>query len=326
MTSSPRLMGIAALALLGACAGEEPAAYQGYVEGEYVYVASSQAGTLVELAVDRGSRVERNAPLFVLEQEAEQAARREAAERLRQARARLANLSKGLRPQELAAIEAQYQQALAALAFSEAHFRRQERLIRDGFVSPNTLDAARSQYERDRARVTELEAQRRIGRLPARPDEIRAAEAEVKAAEAALAQAQWRLGQKAVVAPVAGYVEDRLFLPGEWVPAGSPVLSILPPENLKLRFFVPEPDLPKIRIGQPVLARCDGCPAQIPATVVFVSSQPEFTPPVIFSRERREKLLFRVEAKVAPEHAQGLHPGQPVDVALRLERLTPSHE
>lgn len=317
MTSSLRLMSAAVATLLAACGGEKPAAYQGYVEGEYVYVASSQAGTLVELAVDRGSRVERNARLFVLEQDAEQAARREAAERLKQARARLANLTKGLRPEELAAIEAQYQQALAALAFSEANFRRQEKLIRDGFVSPNTLDAARSQYERDRARAAELEAQRRIGRLPARPDEIRAAEAEVKAAEAALAQVEWRLAEKAVVAPVGGYVEDRVFLPGEWVPAGSPVVSILPPENLKLRFFVPEPDLPKIRVGQPVSARCDGCSAEIPATVAFVSSQPEFTPPVIFSRERREKLVFRVEAKVAPEHAAGLHPGQPVDVELR---------
>jgi HlyD family secretion protein len=317
MTSSLRLMSTVVAVLLAACGGEKPTAYQGYVEGEYVYVASSQAGTLVELAVDRGSRVERNARLFVLEQDAEQAARREAAERLKQARARLANLTKGLRPEELAVIEAQYQQALAALAFSEANFRRQEKLIRDGFVSPNTLDAARSQYERDRARAAELEAQRRIGRLPARPDEIRAAEAEVKAAEAALAQVEWRLTEKAVVAPVGGYVEDRVFLPGEWVPAGSPVISILPPENLKLRFFVPEPDLPRIRIGQQVSARCDGCSVEIPATVAFVSSQPEFTPPVIFSRERREKLVFRVEAKVAPEHAQGLHPGQPVDVELR---------
>ncbi len=317
MTSSLRLLGFAVAALLAACGQEKPVAYQGYVEGEYVYVASSQAGTLVELAVDRGVRVERNARLFVLEQEAEQAARREAAERLKQAQARLANLAKGLRREELAAIEAQYQQALAALAFSEAHFRRQEKLIRDGFVSPNTLDAARSQYERDRARAAELEAQRRIGRLPARPDEIRAAQAEVKAAEAALAQVEWRLGQKAVVAPVGGYVEERYFLPGEWVPAGSPVVSILPPENLKLRFFVPEPHLPKVRMGQKVSARCDGCPAEIPATVVFVSSQPEFTPPVIFSRERREKLVFRVEAKVLPDDAAGLHPGQPVDVELR---------
>lgn len=314
-TALPTLL-LAALAL-GGCGADRPAAYQGYVEGEFVRVASTQPGTLTDLAVDRGSAVERGAALFTLEQEAEAAARREAEQRLDEARARLENLTKGRRPDELAALDAGHREAQAALAFSEANYRRQQKLVAEGFVSPNALDAARSAYERDRARVAELDAQRRVGRLPAREDEIRAAEHEVRAAAAVLAQAAWRVGQKAVAAPVAGRVQDRLYLPGEYVPAGQPVVSILPPENLRLRFFVPEPDLARVRLGQAVTARCDGCAEAVPATVSFVSTQAEYTPPVIFSRERRDKLVFLVEARVAPEHADRLHPGQPVDVELR---------
>lgn len=307
---------VATLALTG-CGPEAPVAYQGYVEGEFVRVASPIAGTLVSLAVERGSSVKSGDPLFTLEQESEQAARREAEERVRAAGARLENLEKGKRPEELAAIEAQYREAEAALEFSKANFQRQQQLVAQGFVSPNAADAARSAYDRDQARVAELAAQRKIGRLPARADEIRAARAEVEAAEAALAQARWRVGQKTVAAPVSGAVQDRLYLPGEHVAAGNPVVAILPPENLKLRFFVPEPVLPALRIGQAVAARCDGCGEEIPATVSFISTQPEFTPPVIYSRERREKLVFLVEARVAPERAPRLHPGQPVDVRLK---------
>lgn len=317
MTRRPAF-GIVALlaAVLTGCNDAPDPAYQGYVEGEFVRVASPIAGTLVSLSVERGSVVRAGDPLFALEQESEAAARREAEQRVQAARARLENLEKGKRPEELAAIDAQHREAQAALEFSRANFQRQQKLVADGFVSPNAVDSARSAYERDQARVAELAAQRRIGRLPARADEIRGARAEVEAAEAALAQAAWRLEQKAVAAPAPGTVQDRLYLPGEHVAAGNPVVSILPPENLKLRFFVPEPDLSKLKIGQPVTARCDGCGEAIPATVSFISTQAEFTPPVIYSRERREKLVFLVEAKVAPERAARLHPGQPVDVRL----------
>jgi HlyD family secretion protein len=155
-----------------------------------------------------------------------------------------------------------------------------------------------------------------VARLAARPDEIAAARAEAQAARAALAQAQWRLGQKAVAAPVAGAVQDRLYQPGEFVPAGNPVVVLLPPENLKLRFFVGEPELAKVKTGQAVRASCDGCGAEIPATIHFVSTQAEYTPPVIYSRENRAKLVYLVEARVAAKDAARLHVGQPVEVRL----------
>jgi HlyD family secretion protein len=149
-----------------------------------------------------------------------------------------------------------------------------------------------------------------------REEEIGAARRDVDAAKAVLAQNDWRLAQKSVVAPAAGVIENTYFSRGEWVAAGQPVLSLLPPDKIKVRFFVPENLLGSIRVGQSVSLACSGCGAPIKATIVVIATQPEFTPPIIYSRDSRAKLVFYVEAKPPPEQAVRLHPGQPVDVAL----------
>jgi HlyD family secretion protein len=208
-------------------------------------------------------------------------------------------------------------QAEAQLRLSEAQLKRQERLVASRFTSRETLDEARAARDQDRARIVELKAQLATARLAAREDEIRAAEAEVAAAKAALAQAEWRVDQRSVRSSVEGQVTDTLYVRGEWVPAGSPVVELLPPANIKLRFFVPEPELGAIRLQQPVSVTCDGCPAPIPARITFIAPEAEYTPPVIYSRESREKLVFLVEAHSSPEDAVKLHPGQPVEVRLQ---------
>jgi HlyD family secretion protein len=111
-----------------------------------------------------------------------------------------------------------------------------------GASSTRQFDEARSQRDRDQSRLEELDAQIRIARMPGRDEEIRAAEAAVTAARASLAQAEWRLAQTSGTAPTGGIVVDTLYCPGEMVPAGLPVVQLLPPENIKIRFFVPEPD------------------------------------------------------------------------------------
>ena len=308
---------VGALSLvLCACQRSEPSGFQGYAEGEYVRVAASFAGRLERLHVRRGEEIQAGAPLFALENENESAGRREAEQRLRAAEAQLANLQKGRRPTELAAIEAQLSQTQSALKLSLSQLRRSEQLVSQNFISREKLDEARTAYERDRAHVEQLKADLATARLSARDDEIRAAQAAVEAAQAALAQAEWRLEQKSVRAPVSGLVADTLFVKGEWVPAGAPVASLLPPENIKARFFVPEPQLGTLRVGQPVTIACDGCAAAVSARVTFISSRAEFTPPVIYSRENRAKLVFLVEARPAPQDAVKLHPGQPLDVRL----------
>ncbi len=303
--------------VLAGCTADTPTAFQGYAEGEYVHIAAAFSGTLDTLAVQRGAQVKTGELLFRLESQNESAARNEAAERLKLAAAQLENLKKGKRPSELDAIRAQQAQAQATLRLSETQLRRMERLIGSGAVTREQLDEARSGYERDRARVAELGAQALTARLGAREDEIRAAAAEVGAARAALAQAEWRLAQKSVTATEDGVIDDTLYVQGEWVPAGAPVISLLPPQNIKIRFFVPEAALGALRIGQGVTVACDGCGAAVAAQIRFIASQAEYTPPVIYSKETRSKLVFMVEAWPAPQDAIKLHPGQPVDVALK---------
>lgn len=300
---------------LAACGQAGPqAAYQGYAEGEYVRVASPLAGTLVRLDVAQGMAVAAGAPLFVLEQESEAAARRGAEEGLAQAKAQLADLEKGRRPEEIAAIEARRRQGAAGLELAEAELRRVEALVASGFQSAATLDQARSARDQARAALAGIDAELKVARLAGRADQLDAARAAVAQARAALDQADWRTARKTVPAPVAGVVQDRLYLPGEFVPAGGPVVSILPPGNIKLRFFVPEADLAKFRLGERVEADCDGCGEAIPATVSFVSTRPEYTPPVLYNRDNRAKLVWLVEARPAPSDAARLSPGQPVDV------------
>jgi HlyD family secretion protein len=291
------------------------ATFSGYVEADYVMVTSSIGGTLMRLEVARGDQVAAGTPLFALDDAAERAARDEAAAKLAQAQSQLADLRLGRRQPEIDAIVAQRAQAEAALRQSQADFERQLQLRRTRVSSQKQLDDARTQRDRDQNRLAEIDAQLEVARMPAREDEIRAAEAAVTAAQAALAQAEWRLGQKAGVAPQAGLVVDTLYRPGEMVAAGQPIVQLLPPANVKIRFFVPERVVGGIAIGQVVQVSCDGCGAPVAATVRFISPRAEFTPPVIYSREERARLVFMVEAR-PNERAETLHVGQPVDVAL----------
>jgi HlyD family secretion protein len=285
---------------------------QGYVEGEYVYVGAPVAGRLETLHVARGARVPAGAPLFQLDRSSEQPARDDAAARLARAEASLANLRKGKRPSEIDSIQAQLTQANAMLKLSEAKLERRKPL--GDAVSREDVEQASAEYERDKARIAELQAELETARLGARVDEIQAAEAEVSAAQAQLAQAEWRLDELSQAAPQAGLVVDTLYRTGEWVAAGAPVVSMLPPENVKLRFFVPEPRLGAIEVGDEVQVRCDACAPDLTAVISYISPDAEYTPPVIYSREMRAKLVYLVEAK--PRQPDALRPGQPVDVTI----------
>jgi HlyD family secretion protein len=306
--------GIVSIVLAG-CQKSAEHAFPGYAEGEYVRVASPYAGSLTSLNVKRGERIAKDSPLFALEQESERAAREEAAARLRRAEALVENLRKGKRPEEVAAVRAQLAQGEAALKLSAAELKRTEDLVAAKFLSPAKLDEARSAHERDRSHVAELNAQLRVSQLASRPDEIAAAQAEAKAAKEQLAQAEWRLAQKSQRAPRAALVADTMYTAGEWVQAGMPVVSLLPAENVKLKFFVPEKELGNLKLGQQVQVSCDGC-APMTAQISFVSPQAEYTSPLIYSKDNRSTLVFLVEARAKPEDAVRLHPGQPVDVKL----------
>jgi len=301
---------------LCACQQSPEQVFQGYAEGEYVMVASQLPGRLESLVVTRGARVRAGELLFSLDREEQQAEVAAAGGEVRRQESRLADLRKGERPSELEALLARLESARAAFELSRNELARREELFGRKIISREELDRARTAFERDQAAVGDLEAQLATARLGARSDAVAAARAEVAAARARLRQAEWALAQKNLSAGQDALVFDTFFEPGEFVPAGYPVVSLLPPQNIKIRFFVPEPLLGALHIGQPLAVSFDAAGGPLTAAISYISPQAEYTPPVIFSRETRAKLVFLVEARPALEDAVRLHPGQPVDVRL----------
>ncbi len=309
------LLGLtAALLLLPGCKRTSSTRVQGYAEGEYVYVASPLAGALEKLSVQRGAQVQAGDPLFALECGAETAAFQEAERRLAQGRAQLEDAKKGRRQPEIQAVEQQLQQARAALVLTEKIFKRQEELFRSGASAANEFDTARSARDQDQHRVSQLEADLKTVNLASRDDVISAAEENVRALTAAQDKAGWNLAQKKQTAAQAGFVFDTLYREGEWVAAGRPVVSLLPPANIKVRAFVPEPRIASIHVGDAMRVHVDGIDTPFTGKVSYISPKAEFTPPVIYSQESRGKLVFMIEATFDPAVAVKLHPGQPVDV------------
>ncbi len=302
--------------LLAGCARPAPAGWQGYLEGEFVYVAAPLAGQIDTLAVQKGARVAVGDPLFTLERTNELAAQRQAAAGLQTAQHHLADLEKGARPSELATITARVDATRTAAELSGRELDRVTRLHDTKVLSDDEFDRARLAHEVDLRQIAGVEAELDTARLGARAEAVAGAQSEIEGARAALARADWAVAQKAQAAPGAGLVYDTLFRAGEFAPAGTPVVVLLPPENLLARFFVAEPDFAALKPGDPVQVTVPGLPAPLLAHVSYLSPQPEYTPPVLYNRDNRAKLVFLVEARFAdPVAARDLHPGQPVDVA-----------
>ena len=301
--------------LLAACDQAPKDVWQGYVEAEFTYVAPLNAGRITELKVSRGDQVNAGQVVFALENDAELAARNQAQADLAQAESDLADLQKGARPEDLAIIQAQLDKAKASLSLSVPRLQRREKMVKGSIIGEEELDEAKSSILADRGNIAEYEARLVEAKLPARIDQVLAAQANVDARRAALADAEWQLSRRQEVAPADARVEDVFYRLGETAAAAAPVVSLLAPEQLKLRFFVPEPDLARLSVGQQVAVNCDGCAAGLTATIRFIAREAEFTPPVIYSLTRREKLVFMVEA-TPDDLTQPWHPGLPIDIRV----------
>jgi HlyD family secretion protein len=307
----------ALLLLATGCTRQQAAEYQGYVEGRFVYVASPESGRLDRLSVTRGETVGAGRALFGLDDEPEASAARQAQQALRTSASRLADLKTGKRPPEIEVTRAQLMQAQVEKTQTDRILRSYEAQYRAGGIPQTDLINAQAAADESTAKVRELEAELAVDALPAREQQIRAQNNQVAADSAALAEAEWRLEQKQIASPRQGLVFDTLYRRGEWVAAGNPVVELLPPENLEVRFFVPEAIVGKLKTGEKIRVQCDGCSGAVPATITFISPQAEYTPPVIYSNENRSKLVFMIIAKPPLEKATMLHPGQPVAVTLQ---------
>ena len=302
--------------LLG-CSGKDEDRLPGYVEGEFVYVSAPVSGKLQALHVSRGATVAQGAALFEVDAVAQRAQRDAAQARLAQAQASLQDARKGQRPSELDALQAQYQQTVAAHKLAEVELARQQKLLNDALgSSQQDVDRARATRDQASDQVATLAAQLKTARLGARSDQVTAAQANTNALQAQLEQAEWELSESRQSSPAAGIVSDTLYRVGEWVQAGRPIVALLPPGNIKVRTFVPETRLATLHAGDAAHIRVDGAAQALSGTISFISPRMEFTPPVIYSGAMRDKLVALVEIALAPDLAATLHPGQPVDVVF----------
>jgi HlyD family secretion protein len=292
-----------------------PIMWQGYAEADFVKVGPTQQGLLTAVAVARGDQVAAGDLLFTQDDADDRAARDQAAQMLAQAERQLVNLQNAGKPTEIAQAEANLADARATLVRSTADLARGEAQLPMGGISKQAVDQFRADHLSAQAKVDAAQAALEQARAPmGREGEIEAQRASVAAKRAALGMAEWRLAQRRITAPAAGRVADVLARPGETMAAGSPVVSLLPAGNIFVRFFVPQPLLSTIHLGDAVALACDGCAADLSARISFISPQAEYTPPLIYSESNTAKLVFIVEARPPPEQAVRLNPGQPIEV------------
>jgi HlyD family secretion protein len=307
----------AALALtlaLAACSSDT-GRLQGWVEGDFVFVGPDEVGRVETLGVREGDQVAAGAPLFAVDADLQQFDVHTAAAQVAEARARLARLeSAQQRKEEVAVLQAQERRAESAVGLSTTDLERQQSLAAKGIASQAQLDTARANSSRDKAALEEVRRQITVAQMSSREEDIAAARQSLAAAQARQTASETKLARRKLTSPVTGAVQQVYYRPGEMVPSGRPVLSILPPGNIKLRFFVAQALLPKIALGDSVEVTCDGCTPLV-ARVSFIARSAEYTPPVIYSLEERNKLVFMIEAR--PEKPDGLRVGQPVQVALK---------
>jgi len=288
-----------------------PATLGGYIEGDRLYLAAPTSGAVTELYVREGARIEAGARTFLIDPAVLGAQADSAQAGVRAAQARAEDLRQGQRAQELAVIDADLRAAEAQAREADAEYARIEPLVRRGIYAPARLDQARAARDTARAQTAAVRQRRQVAELGARQDAQRAADEQTVQAQASASEAGARLSQLSPTAPAAGRVEEVFYDPGEWVPANQPVLALLLDNRVRIVFFVPETEMARYRTGRTIQFGCDGCtPSE--AEIVWVSDRPEFTPPVLYSRNNRDRLVYRVEAR--PTNPAQLNPGLPVDV------------
>lgn len=286
----------------------------GYVEGNYVQIAPVATAQILALTVTSGDRVTSGQPLVELEKRDAEIALAQAEAAMSRADSQLANLRQGKRPEEIRVIEASLASARAQAGEARRTADRLLDLAARGVATESQRDDASTAAEVAEARVTEIEANLAVAQLPARPDEITASEAALREATAARDHARWQLEKRNLTAPADGVITDVIRRPGEIATAGQPVLSLLPDGAVRLRLYVPEAAIARIAPGSQLSVHCDGCPPDLVATISYIADGPEFTPPVIYSVDSRQKLVYLVEA--TPVDGSSLKPGQIVDVDL----------
>jgi HlyD family secretion protein len=295
--------------------------WQGYADADFVKVGPTQQGLVVAVHVARGDRVEKDHPLFEQDDADDKAAVTQAQSTLQQARDQLANLQNPGKPTEIAEAEANLHDAQSTRDKDKSDLDRNQTLLKTGAATAQLVEQEQEDLRSATAKTSAMQALLDQSKASmGRRGEITAQFAAVDAAAAALVQAQWRLSQTSVVAPATGVIADVLARPGETLAAGAPVVSLLPPANIFVRFFVPESQFSTLHMGDTVALACDNCASDMTATISFISPQAEYTPPFIYSEATSSKFVFLAQATPTASEATRLNPGEPVTVTPKVAK------
>lgn len=303
--------------LVGCNADPQQTVFTGYVEAELVYIAAPQAGWIEDMPWQAGEQININQLAFALDNQQQSAAVQEAKARLEQAQALERNGISGARAEELAELAAQENQAMVAMQFAASEKKRWNALVEQGLAPASKSSQVDADYKSSVAKLDTIQASIKVAKLGARPELNNSAIAAQKAAESSLDQALYSLSQRHVISHVAGQVEELFYRQGEFVSTGKPVIAVLPADALIVRFFVPQAALSDFNVGDKVKVNADGVAATFEAPIFHIARSAEFTPPVIFDQQSRQKLMFLVEARLPSKEASNisLRPGLPVEVS-----------
>lgn len=310
------------MAILGLSACQEQTAdFAGYIEARYIAIAAPSGGKLMS-AVPEGQKIHRGDVLFSVDDAPQKWALTQAKAQVAQATAVWRNLQSGVRSDKLAALDARLQAAQADATYTKKEWHRHQKLLAEGAVSASNVDALRRQYQSAKANVDAIQAEIREANLGARNEEIQAALASLQAAQAQEAQAQWQWEEQTQSSPIDGQVYRLIYQPGEYIPPGRTVLQLLNPKQRKVYFFVNQSYLNALHIGQTVEVYWDA-PERLPektaratAHVDYIADVAEYTPPVIFSNQTRDNLVYLIKATLEENPSALPQFGQPVSVRL----------
>lgn len=300
--------------ILLSCSRYEEAAYQGYVEGENIYLASPYSGVLIKLAVQRGQLVKKGQFLFGLDSNPQALFIKQYQADIKQAEHTLKDLQNPRRTEEIAAIASQIEQVNAQLKLAELRVKRYRELYERRVVAKDIYDSVVARYDELINRKKQYQENLNLARQGSRSEQIRAQQSQIDALQAKLNEAIWQLGQKKVVAPAAGIIFDTYYREGEFVGNQQAVLSVLTPDNVHIEFFIPVEKLTAIKVGQKIKFTCAGCIEEGQAIISYISPEAQYLPPLVYSRENNDKLVFRIKANMLTFNQY--KPGQPVTVYL----------
>lgn len=311
----PLLLFFPLTSILSGCREDSPKSYQGYVEGDFVYISSESLAKIKNILVERGQNVVAGQELVILDDEVEKNQHEIARKNMTSEISALNDLSKGQRSTELAVTAAQISQAKHDAEVAVSKLSRYQKLKESGYVSDFEIEQVKADKNLKQARVRELTAQLESQKLPSRIDKIDAQKAKAVASRLKLEQSQIELNKRLLRSVGAAEVFDVIYHEGEVVSPGTPIISLLPEDALKIRFFVHSTQLHNIEPGKHIKVMVPGGESPILARVKFISPKAEYTPPVIYSNAHNERMVFMVEA--VPQHPEKkLRLGQSVEVEL----------